>query len=80
MDLVVGTWSFCFDAIREKQKLYRSQESCLGAVEKTINGKPRGHVQFVQEQSRAINFSPRHGPFDFIIQCMLFCTLADYLL
>ncbi|XP_048738230.1 N(4)-(Beta-N-acetylglucosaminyl)-L-asparaginase-like [Ostrea edulis] len=37
MDLVVGTWSFCFDAIREKQKLYRSQESCLGAVEKTIN-------------------------------------------
>ncbi|XP_062573431.1 N(4)-(Beta-N-acetylglucosaminyl)-L-asparaginase-like [Saccostrea cucullata] len=37
MDLIIGTWSFCFDAIRQKEELYRSETSCLDAVENTIN-------------------------------------------
>ncbi|XP_061167406.1 N(4)-(Beta-N-acetylglucosaminyl)-L-asparaginase-like [Saccostrea echinata] len=37
MDLIIGTWSFCFDAIRQKEEFYRSEISCLDAVENTIS-------------------------------------------
>lgn len=37
MDFVIGTWSFCYDAIKQGEEIFRSQTNCIDTIEKTIN-------------------------------------------
>lgn len=37
MDLVIGTWSFCFDSIKTEEEVLKNHGSCLDVVEKIIN-------------------------------------------
>lgn len=37
MDFIVGTWSFCYDAIKKGEEMFRNQTNCMDTIEKTIN-------------------------------------------
>eukprot|EP00105_Crassostrea_gigas_P004229 XP_011417374.1 PREDICTED: putative N(4)-(beta-N-acetylglucosaminyl)-L-asparaginase GE19290 [Crassostrea gigas] len=37
MDFIVGTWSFCYDAIKQGEEMFRNQTNCMDTIEKTIN-------------------------------------------
>lgn len=43
MDFIVGTWSFCYDAIKQGEEMFRSQTNCVDTIEKTINC---GYIKF----------------------------------